>query len=163
MKKIIIGLCSLALTLVIAGCAENEVKQKNNEPSTPSTPHTKQTTHPPTSIVAGKIEPSLVKKSDTSYEFVLRNQNDQPMSFSTPNACSLTHTIIDQNGNHLEQDQEMFCTQAVEEFTLKPGASKTYSVDLSRDELKAGTYTLQVLLNTTDGKNFSSEMSITVK
>lgn len=163
MKKFTAALSALALALIITGCAENKTNQKNNEPSTPSTPKTEHTTNPPTSIVAGKIEPSLVKKSDTSYEFVLRNQNDQPMSFSTPNACSLTHTIVDQSGNHLEQDQEMFCTQAVEEFTLKPGESKTYSVDLSRDELKAGTYTLQVVLNTTDGKNFSSEMSITVK
>jgi hypothetical protein len=160
LKKVIIGLCSLALTLVITGCAENKTNHSNNNTSTPKT---EQKSNPPASIVAGEIEPSLVKKSDTLYKFVLRNQNDQPMSFSTPNACSLTHTVVDQNGNHLEQDQEMFCTQAVEEFTLKPGASKTYTVDLSRDELKAGTYTLQVVLNTTDGKNFSSEMSITVK
>jgi Intracellular proteinase inhibitor len=145
MKKLIIALTGALVLGGLIGCGTTK-DPKPNETETSGTPDSNQAEK---GIVAGSMEPTLIKLEEKNgqpvYEYKIKNQTEKEKTFVFSSGQTIDFEIKNMNGEVVYRDSEnKMYTQAIQEITLKQG--EEFSRNLVLPKLDSGSYTLTVWL-----------------
>ncbi|WP_175986459.1 BsuPI-related putative proteinase inhibitor [Bacillus sp. Marseille-Q1617] len=145
MKKLIIALTGALVLGGLAGCGTSQ-EPEQNETETSGTPDSNQSEK---GIVAGSMEPSLIKQEEKNgqpvYEYKIKNQTEKEKTFVFSSGQTIDFEVRDKDGAVVYRDSEnKMYTQAIQEITLKQG--EEFSRNLVLPKLESGSYKLTVWL-----------------
>jgi hypothetical protein len=111
--------------------------------------------------------PSNAELDTAKLKYTLRNNGLLPVTYRFTNGCWFNVVVVDAAGMTVRnEDAVRFCTLATGEFTLAPGASKTFSQDLPMADLSGsqleGGYTVYAYLSNSAGASAIASKSFKV-
>ncbi|WP_421381388.1 BsuPI-related putative proteinase inhibitor [Bacillus salacetis] len=104
-------------------------------------------------IVAGEIEPSLMKNENGQFVYTVKNQTEKEVTFEFTSSQRYDYAVKDEEGKtvYLYSSTAAFM-QVLGEETLAQGEELSYTIELPPDEDFEGGTTLEVWLTPKGGK-----------
>ncbi len=85
--------------------------------------------------------PSNAEIDRAQLKYTLKNNGTSPLTYRFTNGCWFNVVVVNTDAVAVRnEDAIRFCTQALGEFTLVPGASKTFSQELPMEDLSGGQF-----------------------
>jgi Intracellular proteinase inhibitor len=111
--------------------------------------------------------PSNAEIDRAQLKYTLKNNGTSSVTYRFTNGCWFNVVVVNSDALAVRnEDAIRFCTQATGEFTLVPGASKTFSQELPMEDLSGGqfegNYTVYAYLSTSSSGSAIASKSFTV-
>ncbi|MFZ3577196.1 BsuPI-related putative proteinase inhibitor [Virgibacillus sp. DJP39] len=105
--------------------------------------------------VTGEVVPSLIDLGNGMFEYRVKNQTGKVVEFEFTSGQRYDYALINKDGEQvfLYSSVASFI-QALGEEKLKPGEELVYEIDLSKVNVKSGTYILEAWLTATRDEKY---------
>ncbi len=164
MKRISMIIIGALMVIGLMGCGSSGENSKKAEQK--ETNGAMDKNNQPSGIVAGEIQPSLVKQDSQEgqmvYEYNLKNQTEKEHTFTFSSGKKIDFEVKDSTGKvvYRDSDSKMY-SQASEKMNLKQ--AEEFSQKVTLPKLESGSYTLEVWLTAQEDSKYKVKVDVEVE